>query len=110
MNAVAKVKNILQNVCYKWYFLNGILFKTLFETLKKQKGMENEKEALVKIGKKLKELRIKKGFKSYEEFAWTHDIPRSHYWKIENGKSNITMRTLVRILNIHGVSLKKFFA
>lgn len=80
--------------------------KHIFENLK----MENEKDTLVKIGKKLKELRVKKGFKSYETFAWSNELPRVQYWRMEKGNTNFTIRSLVRVLKIHGISLKKFFA
>lgn len=72
--------------------------------------MIQEKEGLKKIGSKLKELRIKKGFGSYEKFAIEYEISRMQYWRIEEGKTNITFRTLISILNIHDISLKDFFS
>jgi transcriptional regulator with XRE-family HTH domain len=65
--------------------------------------------ALKEIGNKLAELRRKKGYTSHESFAYDHDIPRMHYWRIENGKTNITIRSLMRILSIHGMTLREFF-
>jgi transcriptional regulator with XRE-family HTH domain len=70
--------------------------------------MEDEK-TLKQIGEKLKQLRIKAGYKSHEIFAFEKDISRSFYWKIEAGKSNVTMKTLIKLLNIHNVSLEEFF-
>ena len=65
--------------------------------------------ALKEIGNKLAELRRKKGYTSHESFAYDHDIPRMHYWRIENGKTNLTIRTLLKILAIHKITLVQFF-
>ena len=69
--------------------------------------MDNDQ--LKKIAKKLKQLRINKGYKSYETFALDNELDRKQYWRIENG-SNITLATLLKILKIHRISLKRFFS
>lgn len=46
---------------------------------------------------------------TYEKFAFGNDISRIHYWQIEKGKSNITLKTLMKILKIHEVSIEDFF-
>ena len=70
---------------------------------------KTEKKVLELIGKKLNDLRIKKGYKSYETFAFDKDINRMQYWRMEKGLSNMSMATLLRILEIHKISLKEFF-
>ncbi len=72
--------------------------------------MLNEAKELKKIGDKLKKLRIKKGFSSYEKFAVEFELSRMHYWRIEEGKTNLTIRSLITILNIHKISLENFFS
>jgi transcriptional regulator with XRE-family HTH domain len=72
--------------------------------------MESETEVLKKIGNRLKKLREDKGFTSYEHFAIEHDLSRMHYWKIEKGKANITIRTLLKILALHKTTIIEFFA
>jgi transcriptional regulator with XRE-family HTH domain len=72
----------------------------------------NEKtynSVLTMIGEKLVELRRKKGYTSYESFAFDHDLPRVHYWRIEKGKVNVTLKSLSRILDIHNLALEEFF-
>jgi transcriptional regulator with XRE-family HTH domain len=69
--------------------------------------MDNDQ--LQKIAKKLKQLRVNKGYKSYETFALDHELDRKQYWRIENG-SNITLATLLKVLKIHRISLKRFFS
>lgn len=76
-------------------------------------GKKNNKEEeldprLVQIGEKLKELRIKKGYTSYEQFAFDNELPRSGYGDHEKGK-NMTLASLIRLLDIHEISLKVFF-
>lgn len=61
-----------------------------------------------KIAARLKKLRIEKGYSSYETFSWEHDLPRVQYWRMEKG-TNFTIKTLLKILEIHGLSLKEFF-
>jgi len=62
-----------------------------------------------KIGNKLREIRESKGMKNYEKFAIQNDFSRSHYWNIENGEVNLTLKTLVRILNSLEVKIEDFF-
>ena len=65
-------------------------------------------QRIIQIANKIKELRIKKGFTSHESFAWDNNINRVQYWRIEKG-SNITLKTLINILDIHKISLADFF-
>ena len=69
-----------------------------------------EVKELKKIGDKLKRLRIKNGYSSYEKFAIENELSRMHYWRIEEGKTNITIRSLISILNIHKITIENFFA
>jgi transcriptional regulator with XRE-family HTH domain len=64
---------------------------------------------LIKIGEKLAELRRKKGYTSHETFAYDFELSRVQYWRIEKGRSNITLKSLCTLLEIHGVELKDFF-
>lgn len=72
--------------------------------------MKTEKKILLEIGEKLKLIRIKKGYTSYETFAIDNDLSRMQYWRIEKGLSNITIRSLARILDIHKISIEDFFS
>ena len=64
---------------------------------------------LLQIAQKLKRLRLAKGYSSYEAFAFDHDLPRVGYGRHEQG-SNLTMTSLLRLLDIHQLSLADFFA
>ena len=69
---------------------------------------KNIDDRIICIANKIKELRIKKGYSSHENFAWDNNLNRVQYWRIEKG-SNITLKTLISILNIHQISLNDFF-
>jgi transcriptional regulator with XRE-family HTH domain len=73
----------------------------------KSKKLESD-EWIIIISKRLKELRKEMGYSSYENFALDHDLDRKQYWRVENG-SNITIRTLIRILTVHKKGLPEFF-
>jgi len=71
-------------------------------------SQNNINQMLIKIANKLKELRIQKGYSSHEAFAWDNNLNRVQYWRIEKG-TNITLKTLITVLNIHKISLSAFF-
>ena len=64
---------------------------------------------LNQIAQKLKQLRLDKGYSSYEVFAFEHELPRVGYGRHEQG-SNLTLKSLLRLLDIHQISLADFFA
>ena len=61
-----------------------------------------------KIAEKVKQLRIDKGYSSYENFAYENDLSRVQYWRLERG-TNFTINYLLRVLEIHKLSLSDFF-
>jgi len=71
--------------------------------------MQNNPDILIKIGNRLRDLRKAKGYSSYETFAFDFEIPRMQYWRLEKGKTNLTIRTLEKLLKIHNISFKDFF-
>ena len=71
----------------------------------KTKKLEPELE---QIARRIKSLRVKKGFTSAENFAYENEFNRVQYWRTEKG-ANFTMRTLIRILKIHKITLDEFF-
>lgn len=61
------------------------------------------------MGATLAELRKRKGYPTIKEFTQRYDLPEIQYWRIEKGKANITLKTLVNILSIHHLTLYEFF-
>ena len=70
-------------------------------------SVKNEKR-LIKIGERLRELRKKVGYKSYENFAFDNEINRVQYGRMEKG-ANITLASLLKVLDIHKINLEDFF-
>lgn len=70
---------------------------------------ENQNKALSFVGSRLKELRISKGYTNYEYLAYEIGMSRSQLGTYENG-ANITITTLVKIIDHLGVSLDEFFS
>jgi hypothetical protein len=63
---------------------------------------------ILQIAKRIRELRIQKGYTSYETFGWDNEIPRIKYWRMEKG-TNFTISSLLRILDTHNLTLAEFF-
>lgn len=70
---------------------------------------DNLNGTLELIGKKLLDLRRKKGYTSHAEFASDFGLPRIQYWRMEKGKANVTLKSLGKVLHIHGLTLEEFF-
>jgi transcriptional regulator with XRE-family HTH domain len=71
--------------------------------------MKELDHTLEKIGGRLSELRIKKGFNSIKEFAEEYKLPLIQYWRMEKGKANITLKSLKKLLTIHDLEVEEFF-
>lgn len=67
------------------------------------------KGVLSVIGSQLAELRIKKGYLTMKEFTQKYDLPSIQYWRIEKGKANLTIKSLMKILKIYNISIQDFF-
>ncbi|HMI01415.1 MAG TPA: helix-turn-helix transcriptional regulator [Pedobacter sp.] len=74
-----------------------------------EKELLNSEKELRKIGGRLKELRKAKGYTNPDKFAYDHDLNRSQYGKYEAGRTNITIGTLITLLNCHNITLEQFF-
>ena len=64
---------------------------------------------LRQIGVGLSDLRRSKGYDTIRDFAKAHKLPEIQYWRIENGKTNLTLKSLTRLLRIHKLTLEDFF-
>ena len=64
---------------------------------------------LKQIGSGLSELRKKKGYDTIRDFAKAYKLPEIQYWRIENGKTNLTLKSLTKLLKIHKMTLEDFF-
>ncbi len=63
---------------------------------------------ILQIAEKFQRLRKLRGYSSYENFAWDNGINRVQYWRLEKG-TNFTITTLLKVLDVHKLTLKDFF-
>ena len=63
---------------------------------------------LQNLGKRLKELRIAKGYKNYEQFAFDKGIPRAQYGRYENGQ-DLRFSSLCKVLKALDTTFEEFF-
>lgn len=70
---------------------------------------ENLKMMLKSIGDKLIELRKQKGYLSSVDFAKDFDLPTIQYWRMEKGRTNMTLKSLHKILTIHSMNIEELF-
>ena len=68
----------------------------------------NNEELFRRVGERIRALRLKSGYSSYESFAIENDLDRKQYWRAEKG-SNLTLKTLHTITKIHNISMEEFF-
>jgi transcriptional regulator with XRE-family HTH domain len=67
----------------------------------------SKEEVLKKLGKRIKEIRIAKGYTSYEYFAYEHNISRAQFGRYERGE-DLRFSTLVKIIQAFKMSLEEF--
>jgi|GEM_PF-4154751 len=63
---------------------------------------------LKEIGGVLKSLREEKGFTNGRTFAVRFGLDPTQYWRMESGSYNYTLESLMKVLDIHHLSLKEF--
>ena len=69
----------------------------------------DSEDQLKKLGARIKTLRIKNGYTSYEYFAYEHDISRAQFGRYEQGQ-DLRLSSLIKIVNAFGMTLQEFFS
>ena len=67
------------------------------------------KVMLKKISNKLKQRRKELGYTSSDTFAYDVGINRSQYGKYEKLKKDIRIGTLIKVVNLMGLTIEEFF-
>lgn len=70
--------------------------------------MEKKHPNLIKIGKRIRDLRKKRGY-SQEDFAAVAQLGRSYAGRVERGEQNISMQSLIQIALILEVEVGELF-
>lgn len=69
---------------------------------------KDDKAFAVKLGNKLRQLRLDKGL-SQEKLGFKTKLDRTYISAVERGRRNITIISLRRILNALDISIEEFF-
>ena len=77
--------------------------------IKKKSQISVEDSRLSQIGNRVRALRKVNTSLSAEDFANEKGFDRVQYSRIENG-ANITMKTLLKVVDAHNMTLKEFFS
>lgn len=98
---------------YKGFFISRYCFYFIYM---KRNGLEkksavkyNPNRILPLLGERIRQLRIAKGFSSFETFAYEHNISRAQYGRYEKGQ-DLRFSTLLRIVSAFGITLEEFFS
>lgn len=73
------------------------------------KSQKIKKKEILLLAKRIKELRVQKGYSNYEYFAYENDIPRAQYGRYENGE-DLRFSSLIKIINAFNITPKEFFS
>lgn len=87
--------------------------KTGKESLSKNEGNNSgtvrENPDVQKLAKRIRTLRLEKGYTNADFFAYEHEFSRSQYNRYENGE-NIKFASLMKIIRAFGMTPKEFFS
>jgi len=72
--------------------------------------VQDDRHVINWVAEKLVKLRRESGSTSYENFAFDNELPRVQYWRLEKGKSDFRISSLVKVLKAHDMNLKEFFS
>ena len=81
--------------------------KTQKKTSVKAKILNKEAD-LIKLGKRIKQLRIAKGYTSYEYFAYEHNISRAQFGRYEKGE-DLRYSSLLKVIRAFDITIEEFF-
>ena len=74
-----------------------------------KKVKQSPSAELLKLAERIKTLRIKKGYKNYESFAYQHDLPRAQFGRYERGE-DLRYSSLLKVIKALGVTVEEFFS
>ena len=67
-------------------------------------------EIFQRLGRRIREIRIERGFKSQEEFADYCKLHRTFVGHLETGRKDFRLSTVIRVAEMLGVTLEFLFA
>lgn len=73
------------------------------------KAKHHNNKDIQSLAKRIKQLRIKKGYENYEIFAYEKEISRSQYGRYEKGE-DIRFSSLMKIIRAFDITPEEFFS
>ncbi len=71
---------------------------------------DTQKDLYIKLlGKRIRSLRLKAGYTSYEIFSYEHNIQRAQFGRYERG-TDMRFTSIVNIAKIFGMTIEEFFS
>jgi transcriptional regulator with XRE-family HTH domain len=67
-------------------------------------------EILQRLGHRIRDIRIQRGFKSQEEFADYCKLHRTFVGHLETGRKDFRLTTIIRVAEVLGVTMQDLFA
>ena len=67
-------------------------------------------EILKRLGNRIREIRIQRGFKSQEEFADYCKLHRTFVGHLETGRKDFRLTTIIRVAEVLGLTMQELFA
>lgn len=67
------------------------------------------KGELQKLGNRIKQLRVQRGYTSYEYFAYEKNISRAQYGRYEKGE-DLRYSSLIKVVKAFDMSMEEFFS
>ncbi len=74
-----------------------------------KKPKKQPSDDLQQLGKRIRDLRIKKGYTNYENFAFEHNIPRAQFGRYEQGH-DLRYSSLLKVVRALGMTMEEFFS
>ncbi len=66
-------------------------------------------EMRMRLGERIKTIRIAKGYSNYENFAFDKGIPRAQFGRYEQGQ-DLRFTSLVKLVQAFDMTLEEFFS
>ncbi len=89
-----------------FYFMKKTTKKITRKEEPEELDMDMEKK---RLGDRIKQLRLAKGYTSYEIFAFENNINRAQFGRYERGE-DLRYSSLLKVLQALGISSKDFFS
>lgn len=77
---------------------------------RKATSKKEQSEDLVKLGKRIKALRIANGYSNHEVFAYENGIDRVQYGRYERGAADMQYSSLLKIIRAFNITPAEFFS